>query len=295
MAATTGAKALREAEKRAAAHRAHVRDFGYWSKVGVRVQLKQVSGLTKKGLLVPAYRFQMPPTDDWGVQASMGWTDYETIGGDTLSRPGAEGLRTISFSTLFLDYDIPGTVHKRGSRAHPTPPFTPMKAYDDLREIMESGTPFRLSVGNAGLWGRWDVQMLATLRSVDYTERAGEPDSRYIGVSFTEYLRPKLYRKGLPYHPVLPITVTLDRDGTARDTAGHRMGSTAHPVTLHILAREYYGASSKWRLIAHANHDWRNYSPSRHLNLAPKGRKMKLKIPKAPHAAHKDDDKDDKK
>jgi hypothetical protein len=188
MAATTGAKALREAEKRAAAHRAHVRDLGYWSKVGVRVQLKQVSGLTKKGLLVPAYRFQMPPTDDWGVQASMGWTDYETIGGDTLSRPGAEGLRTISFSTLFLDYDIPG-----------------------------------------------------------------------------------------------------------RDTAGHRMGSTAHPVTLHILAREYYGASSKWRLIAHANHDWRNYSPSRHLNLAPKGRKMKLKIPKAPHAAHKDDDKDDKK
>ena len=276
------------AAKAAAKQRARQRDTGHWSAEGVRVQMTRARGLTKKGLLMLPFRFQMPPSDEWSTSAAVTWSDYDTIGGDTLSRAGATGLKTISFSTLALDYEVDWAVFHRGTTAEPAEPHTPLYVRDSLEELMEAKTPFNLQVGNPSAWDRWDLEMLATLRSVDYTERAGEPDARYIGVAFTEFVRPKLYRQGLPYHPVLPVTVTASRDGTAHDSQGHRMGDTAsHPVTLNSLAREYYGSVAKWRLIAKANNAWANYNPSRPLKDAPKGRTMKLKIPKAPHAAHK--------
>jgi hypothetical protein len=284
--ATTGTEAIRRA-RAGARHRAEsVRDRGYWGD-GLRVLLRAVPGLTKRGLLEQPFRFQMPPSEEFTIGQAASHTDYDTIGGDQLSRPGAVALRTVSFSTLFLDYDVPWAVHHRGSVADPAPPRSPLAVIDDLGDILEARTPFRVQAGQPEAWGHMELDMLATLRSLEATERAGEPDTRYVSLSLVEFRRPDLIRRKklgrAQYHPRLPLKVTVHTDGRAVSSDGQRIHG--ENIDLYDLARTYYGSSGKWRHIESASHiDWPPSRPLKDL-AAKRHQPLRLTIPKIAHAA----------
>lgn len=277
---TTSATAVARAEAAAARARMQAKEPVYGGQ-GLRVRLMAEKGLTAPGLLAQPFRFQMPPTEDFSIGYSHAHTDYDTIGGEQLSRPGAVALRTVSFSTLFLDYDVSWQAYHRGAVGATAAPIPPDIVTEELEEVLTEGTPVRLQVGR--VTDVWELNMMATLRTLEVSERAGEPDARYVNVGFVEFKKPdKIARKKLgkkratgaappnQYNPTTPTSVPI------------RVGDTR---TLHGLAIEFYGSAEKWRVIAAAS-GLTNVSPSEaigtlHTGLAAK----RLTIPKIPHAA----------
>jgi nucleoid-associated protein YgaU len=84
------------------------------------------------------------------------------------------------------------------------------------------------------VWARFDLSMLATMRTLSVEERAGEPDTRYFDIAFTEWKALEVKR------------ARFGSDKTQR----------VHPTpgqTLRDLAVEYYRDPNKWRVIARAN------------------------------------------
>jgi hypothetical protein len=317
----TSTAILTARERRRRAQEA-ARDRGFFTE-GMRVVLVGEKGLTDPDVLETPFFFQHPPQESLSISASQAWNEVETIGGDTLSNPGASGLRAVGFTTLFLDWESTMAVHHRGGiaddvgiddpnapdytgafRSDPAratdrpirrtvtaaPPRNPLVVANALRQIMESKTPFRLLIGQPQVWGRWDLSMLATLRTVDVREVAGEPDTRYADAAFTEFVRPELVRrkkKGRPqYHPKLPMTITVYKDGHAKGSDGHTIRKA---TDLRELAKLFYGSSSKWRLIVQANSALKGWGPGEDLDdwvkNRHKGNPQKLRIPKAQHSA----------
>jgi hypothetical protein len=288
----------------------------------MRVVLTRLPGLTRKGLLTDQFNFQMPPQESFSVGYSAEHTDQQTIGGRTLSRPGAIALRTMNFSTLLLDYDAPFAVFHRGQvqaldQDPDTPDYTgvqaanldfpvslpdtisargyaprnPLVVRDDLIALLESRSPFRIMAGQPQVWGTWDYDMPVTLRTLDVREVSGEPDTRYVDVGFTEFVRPDLLTrktKGTPkHHASLPATITVHASGAAVDSHGVHVPHDAGGVSLYDLAKFYYGSTAKWRGIAKANH-LKSYSPSKGLqDYRGEGKPVgKLRIPKLKHEAN---------
>ena len=239
--------------------------------MGVQVWLKADKHHTAKHLLKTPFVFQCPPLETWSWDQVNNWNDWETIERGIFSRPQSQGLRTIDFSSLFVDYDASYAVaHPRDSRSDGsrdvddyaedfTTPLNlrarnrhgkpggknhkrkhqrwqpnPIHLSKELRQIMNSETPFRLLVGQPRLWDRWDIEILATIRSLHVEERAGEVDARYFDISFTEWREPKLGRrkKGSRF--------PLKHDVKPGDT-------------LHKLSKKYYGGYGGWRHIRKAN------------------------------------------
>lgn len=207
-------------------------------------------------LFVP-FIFQCPPLESFGVGFSYAHVDYQTVGGETVSRPGARGLRTISFDTLFVDddvfYDAGRQVVSPSWIVSPTGGTDGHAAemkqrLDRLVEVCETGVPFRLKIGHSmpqvdvGADVVSEVNMTATLRDVKIEERHGEGDTRYVSASFMEYRQPvtKARKKGAahkPHHAKTPATHKV----TAKDT-------------LHSLSLHYYGdATGYWKGIVSAN------------------------------------------
>src|SRR6476469_5378481 len=89
----------RNADQTREAAQGRQRETGFFTP-GMRVVLSAVPGLTKKGLLddTPFY-FQVPPLDSVSIGYAADHTEYTTIAGETLSRPGALALRVVSFQT----------------------------------------------------------------------------------------------------------------------------------------------------------------------------------------------------
>ncbi len=287
---------------------------GFYTGDGARIVLSREPGLTAKGLLTDALRFQVPPQDDVTVQHSFSHTDYETLGGQQLSQPGSHGLSTVSLSgMMLLDFDAsygvyhyggtrgqrgpiylnadaastPGT-ESREARADATPP-SPLHVAKQLVKLMESGTPFRLNIGQAHIWNVEDFSRPVTLRSVSVSERSGEPDTRYTDLAFTEFRRPSLLgRKGQApdFHKDVPSWMTVYQDGHVLSEEGRRIGTEDVPATLSMLSQVYYGTGSKWRsIIQHPNNrEWRSATPNTPLRVYAKKSKGtdRLYIPRLP-------------
>lgn len=206
---------------------------------GLRVTLRAIKGLTDKKQLRHVFRFQVPPLDEFGWEEGYTWNDYESIEGGTFSRPGGRGLRTVSFNTLFLDYDARWTVvHEPGRQ-------NILSMTKTLRELKNTGTPFLFTAANPKLWrNRNHIQMAATLRGMRVVERGGEPDSFYVGLDFVEYRDQRLTRKrkgkgsGRGQKGGDPNTYIIRRDDSN---------------TLKDLAKSFYGSPSEWRAIYNAN------------------------------------------
>lgn len=316
--ATTGEDAVRRvAAQRKREHQALIAR-GYWTE-GKRVLLTPVKGLTKANLFGEAFRFQMPPSGDLQTTFAVNYTDYDTIGGKQLSRSGATQLQALSLSTLALDYDVSWASHHQGFPSGPPtqtysdisggagqtfaaqgfiegenvdPPPSPIQVRNMLVMIAEAKTPFQLEVSQPGVYEHPDVYMLATLRSVQSTEKAGEPDARYFDLSFVEYVRPALLdrdakgkSKAPQYHPKLPLNVTVSKKAI-RAGDGHRFHYDQ--TNLADLARAYYGSTAKWRTIVQANKalkSWPQSRPLKELLSTSHSAPVKLRIPKSKHAA----------
>lgn len=224
---------------------------------GLKVVLEPIPGVTSNNLLGRNGLFlQAPPTDTFSHDHSFSHNDYETVGGIQFSRRGAKQLAMVTFDTLVVDWA--NWAFYNGS--------TIEEISAALIEICESGDPVLLTASHdlpPGGYGNWslalagpEVQMQATLRTLKVEERAGEGDARYLNLSFTEYRDPNISRLGAGRSggKSLPTTVTLFMDGHATDAASSPIGNPpGDPVTLHMLAKRFYGDPSMWGTIARAN------------------------------------------
>lgn len=257
-----------------------LRDYRTHAGEGLKVTLSR-SRFTRRGLLAVPFRFQVPPLDEFTVGHSFNWSDYETISAGQFSRPGGRQLRTVSFQTMFADYRSmywtlldypPGTSLP-----------TPLDWTFELQAILESGTPFKLVVGQPEHWHDNDLDMLATLRTMDVTERGGEPDARYVSMGFTEWR---------------DLAVTRKRKGKGRGGGPPGLlpkGEAAledlvHTIkqgdTLQKLSRRYYGSTSRryYKHIMANNSGLRSWPGSKNLYLFKRnGRRVRaILIPMLP-------------
>lgn len=227
---------------------------------GLRVRIQPVPGITDGKLMHgDGFFFQCPPLEEFTVEYAGAHSDYDTAASGQFSRPGGKQLRIASFDTLFVDFATWTVI---------TRPIEIEDLTRKLVKICESCTPFLLTVAHSlpphgyDTWGQTlagpELQMLATLRTLKVSEKAGEGDARYVNVSFTEYREPFAEEdaKGKPRHKHYkhhwPKTVLLFHDGTGRDkVTNERIGEPPlNPITLERLAKHYYHHPNLWRHIA---------------------------------------------
>ena len=236
---------------------------------GVRVSLFADPALTSPAVLRRPFLFPISPVEQVDLPWSYTWNDYDTVSAGTFSRPVRQDPLVVQFTTLFTEFDLmdlpafglwpyagkPGV----GVAVRPTP----LEQVEELLAIMKSAKPFKFVISQPELWDRPEVSMLATLRAVQSSQKAGETDARYVTVNFTEYrriaytARKRGQAKGGANSPhKLPVTLTIAKLPDARST-------------VYGLATFYYGSAHKWRSITQANR-WLVgvRSPSEDLRLA---------------------------
>ena len=208
------------------------------SGTGLKVVLKRINGLTKKGILPSPFYFQIPP-ESFRHGYGHSHSDYEPLRGGQRSRPGSAQLATVSFRSMFIDY----TPYWSLLHANPGQVWVPdpLEINHALIRICELGYPIRLIVHQPERWARAEIDMPATLRTVEIEEVGGEPDTRYDDVSFVQFRDTTVLRRATGRsNPKLPVTLVIRNIPKARRT-------------LRGLAQHYYRSASKWRVIARHN------------------------------------------
>jgi hypothetical protein len=202
---------------------------------GLRVGMRRIAGLTASGILEIPFVFQVPPLEEFTESGSHAHTEYDTIGQGQFSRATGRQLREYSFQTLALD-STPGWSQIQEYNPHP------ILVKRELMAIMDSGTPFQLFAHQMELWGVYDINVPATLRSVSSTEKAGEIDARYFSLGFKEFrsaaIRTRVRGKGRPRGS--------SQHGPKSVLVRSLPGAQA---TLHKLAKRHYGSPAQWRVL----------------------------------------------
>jgi hypothetical protein len=233
---------------------------------GTHVTLSRREGITRRGYLDVPFRFQIPPLESWQRSFSGRWQNFDVVGGEDgpreRTRFGGPGLRTVNFRTMFMDWHPSWGVWEPDL-------LEPILALRELEVLSRKGVIFALKLRNDGRFGHDDVNMLASILQGDVEETSGEPDTRYITLSFQEWdeLQAKRQARGKGSKTTLKSSDGLSHKIVAGDT-------------LYSLARANYGRQSDWRVIATANPGMSNWAPSRPLTQWVKqtGRK-RIKIP----------------
>ena len=262
---------------------------------GLRVQLQAIKGITDKGLLKRPFFFQCPPLEEFSIEYAHSHTDYETVSAGQFSRRGGLLLRQTSFDTLFVDQGS-FTVTPGGDEVDAKIEVL----IDELVEVVESGSPFLLTVAHQFpplFFENWDLteagpelQMPATMRTLRVSEKAGEGDARYASMSFTEYRDPVVGRnlagKRRGGGTELPLTGSIVSGGFFTYADGTQLKQvkggprSAGPVALVTLSKKFYGTPNLARHIGGENGlgSWGVETP---INQHPKYKKGgKLKIPR---------------
>lgn len=165
-------------------------------------------GLTTRGeALNKPLVFQCPPLETFSTNFGFSHSDYDTVYGGQISRKGGRQLRTITFDTLLVDWgsyivsEIPAHGGGHASAMH--------HMSRRLIDICESGSPFEFDAFHAAglvddlevdVSSMREISFTATLRSLRVEERHGEGDTRYLNVSFTEYVDPVVRARKLGSH-----------------------------------------------------------------------------------------------
>lgn len=196
---------------------------------GLRVQLEPIAGVTPRGLLPATFYFQCPPLEELGWAKAWNHDETVVLSKRTLSQLGSIGLKSVSLSTLFVDYEAPWTFN----------PLTDLIGIGRrLEELGDSGKPVRLAIRNRPLWdGKWDVRMAATMRSLRFVERGGELDARYSDLEFSAYDGPDIDDRERQ---------NADADQAARYRV--RKGDTPRK-----LAYAFYGSYRAWPHLMEVN------------------------------------------
>ncbi len=209
---------------------------------GQRVVLQRINGLTAPGVLERPFLFQCTPINEFPVQSAWDYIDFDTVGDGYRSRPGSSQLVQVSFDTLFVDDpNMPFVVNKAR-------PWNPLELVAELKAIGDARTPFQLIAGQPDLWGiYYDVNMVATLRSLRSSEQAGERDARYVTVSFYEF-------KGVT--PAAISQALLSAGTNQNDSSAIAVLNVADlssGTTLRDLSQRFYGTTTLWSVIAKAS------------------------------------------
>lgn len=112
---------------------------------GTLVTLKRIPGVTKKGVLHEPFYFQVAPLEEFGWDASGNWTDYQTISGGTFTRGGSRGLRTLTLTTMAVEYNptwaarANGKIHHDGDFGTVASRGAPRKGVLDLTIVSGGG------------------------------------------------------------------------------------------------------------------------------------------------------------
>lgn len=232
---------------------------------GTQVSLHAVRGLTRRGWLAVPYRFAIPPLDSWQHSFTGRMNAFDVVGGADgpaeHARPGGPGLQTVTFQALWMDW------HPAHWGVWKPDQLAPILAVRELKQIARKNIIFRLRIRNPHLFRQDDVDMLATITQGDVEERAGEPDARYLTLSFQEYAELDAQRRSREKHQ-------SDGPWTVKIKSG---------MTLRSLARDYYHEQSLWTVIANANPHMQNWAPSRDLHeWATKYHRTRITIPSKP-------------
>ena len=86
---------------------------------GLLVILKRIRGLTQKGMLRHSYHFQIAPLEEFGWDSAYNWMDYDTIERGQFTRDGGRQLKTISLSSMVVDWNPTWAVYVGGRKHHP--------------------------------------------------------------------------------------------------------------------------------------------------------------------------------
>lgn len=242
--------------------------------------------------ILNALRFQCGPLDDLSFDSSYDHSDFMTIKAGEFSRPYGRKLRTLSLETLVVDSYPDGTYP---SWVNFEQEILDGGISEALLDICENGNTFYLAAGEishmspfvaavsglptelagSGLVapGRdgTRVFMPATLRSVKVTEKAGEPDTTYLTLTFAEYRDPDTVevnnqqvavRRGLdPLRTTRRLAMrwvgpkgTYDANGDWDLDPNPFVRVAVTPLlSLQSLAQDYYRDPSLWDRIAAAN------------------------------------------
>jgi hypothetical protein len=240
---------------------------------GVQVTLRAIRGLTSTQVLRTPFAFQCPPLESLARDGQYAWEPYTTIRRGQFARPSGRQLSTIQFETVFVSYDVQGTVLADDG----VDSRNPVLLASRLEAIMRRGTPFELMIGQKRLWGQLDVhwgpsnENAAVLTGVRVEERAGEVDARYLTVSLQEFRSVELLRKnqgtGHSRGRDLPIKLHINQ-------LGHVTGAAFKgKATLHNLAVHFYGEASMWKGIVRRNGALKGVAPSDDLGTVADHRK----------------------
>lgn len=221
------------------------KQYDHYGTRGIYVLMRPVKGLTPSGVFPKnhPFAFQCPPMNEFGESGAYNHADYETIAAGEHTTSLGRQLRTVSFETIFLDWEPEWSlVHTKVKDPDQTGRYPAQAAIKDLCRIRDRGKPFHLMAHQSNWQAKFEVDYAATLRQVDWKVVAGETDSYYVTVSFKEFSTPNIqeFLVGRNQHPRLPASLLVAKLPKNRNT-------------LAKLAKFYYGDPSRWKVIAAKN------------------------------------------
>lgn len=210
-----------------------------YGKRGIYVIMSPIPGLTPPDVFPgnKSFAFQCPPMDSFPEDSAFNHSDYNTVTAGEHSQPVGRALRTVSFKTIFLDWEPEWSLVHDSDGAYPA-----QKAKQNLYAIMNRGAPLHLRAHQSNFQDAYEVDYAATIRSIHWEIVAGEVDCYYVTISFKEFSSPDIqeFLTETSGHAKLPVALTVNNLPTGRNT-------------LAKLAKFYYGDPSAWKLIAAAN------------------------------------------
>lgn len=213
---------------------------------GLRVVIKKIRGVTKgdaADVLSEPYFFQCPPLDSFDTPTRRTIGRYRNFKGKEFTTRGGMDAGQLTFRTIAVewgsfvseyDYDVENLVR-------------------DLRRIVRAGYPVEvIATHRHNDRPEWHADMF--LEAVVPSEVAGEPDARYIDLTFSVWHDPTVQRRRHAHRYDLPGTIYLNKDGSYRfvDEGGVRrdISFMKGELTLAKIARAFYGRVGKARALA---------------------------------------------
>lgn len=249
------------------------------SHQGMRVRMMPLRGLTTVGVLSEVYYFQCGPMESVTLSRQFTHNDYDTVSGKQYSRPGSRQLATVGFESVILTQtdawfveDFPeGSLHELRK---------------GLEDVCNSGTPFQLTMYRLDPGQALDTwaDFPATMRSLEITEKMGEPDALYIKVEFVQWRDPLVRDNWQRGGRQFPLTINLYKDGTYEGVR-----TNGEPLTLATIAKYVYGrpgsAAGVRKMLG--IHKWGAHTPLVKLDRFKQGGKIVCKrIDNWPHHSH---------
>ncbi|MFP4976473.1 LysM peptidoglycan-binding domain-containing protein [Paenibacillus sp. CN-4] len=193
-------------------------------------------------------RFWLPVNpEQLTVKSSHGYEDVQVTQLGEFTIVGDSALREYSFSSFFPKHYDPGYCEYTGIPE-------PWNAVKTIEDWMKSRSPLRLDITGTSI-----DKVMVTVRSFQYSERAGSPGDVYYDLELKEYV------------PVTFRQVDHSKDGASAGGTGPRPDTRTPPAayivipgdTLWKIAQRTLGNGDRWREVYAANRETIGKNPDR--------------------------------